>query len=249
MADEGADIIDVGGESSRPGSDPIPSEDELRRVTPVIKALRKQTKALLSVDTTKSEVVAAALDEGADIINDISALRFDPDMAPLAARRKVPVILMHMKGTPKNMQLNPHYEDVTGEIRSFFVERIETAQASGIRRDKIIIDPGIGFGKRFEDNLVLIKNLGAFRSLDRPILVGVSRKAFLGRLLNKPPSQRLEGTVAASVISILGGAHILRVHDVASVRMASAVADAIINEEERAAPRVKSPVERGGYVS
>lgn len=230
LAEEGANIIDIGGESTRPGSDFISTEEELMRTVPVISALRKKTDVLISVDTTKSEVAEAALDEGADIINDISSFRFDPKMLSLAAQKDIPVILMHMKGTPKNMQLNPFYEDLLAEIRGFLEERIATAQAYGIKKEKIIIDPGIGFGKSLKDNLTLIKSLKFLEPIDRPILIGISRKSFIGKILSLPPQERTEGTIASAVLSIINGAHILRVHDVEAVKRAVLVTEAIIDE-------------------
>jgi len=230
LAEEGADIIDIGGESTRPGSDFISTEEELMRTVPVISALRKKTDVLISVDTTKSEVAEAALDKGADIINDISSFRFDPKMLSLAAQKDIPVILMHMKGTPKNMQLNPFYEDLLAEIRGFLEERIATAQAYGIKKEKIIIDPGIGFGKSLKDNLTLIKSLKFLEPIDRPILIGISRKSFIGKILSLPPQERTEGTIASAVLSIINGAHILRVHDVEAVKRAVLVTEAIIDE-------------------
>lgn len=230
LAEEGADIIDIGGESTRPGSDFISTEEELMRTVPVISALRKKTDVLISVDTTKSEVAEAALDKGADIINDISSFRFDPKMLSLAAQKDIPVILMHMKGTPKNMQLNPFYEDLLAEIRGFLEERIATAQAYGIKKEKIIVDPGIGFGKSHKDNLTLIKSLKFLEPIDRPILIGISRKSFIGKILSLPPQERTEGTIASAVLSIINGAHILRVHDVEAVKRAVLVTEAIIDE-------------------
>ncbi|MCK4430644.1 MAG: dihydropteroate synthase [Candidatus Aminicenantes bacterium] len=230
LAEEGANIIDIGGESTRPGSDFISTEEELMRTVPVISALRKKTDVLISVDTTKSEVAEAALDEGADIINDISSFRFDPKMLSLAAQKDIPVILMHMKGTPKNMQLNPFYEDLLAEIRGFLEERIATAQAYGIKKEKIIIDPGIGFGKSLKDNLTLIKSLKFLEPIDRPILIGISRKSFIGKILSLPPQERTEGTIASAVLSIINGAHILRVHDVEAVKRAVLITEAIIDE-------------------
>lgn len=232
LIEEGSDIIDIGGESTRPGSEPIPAEEEIRRVIPVIKALREKTETLISVDTTKSEVAQASLDAGADIINDISSLRFDAGMAPLAAERGVPVILMHMKGMPKTMQVKPYYEDVLLEVRSFLEERIHEAQAAGIKRERIIIDPGIGFGKRLEDNLTLINKLHVLGELDRPILIGTSRKSFIGNILDLPPQERLEGSIASSILSMAHGAHILRVHDVAAIKRAVLVAEAIMKETD-----------------
>jgi len=237
---EGADIIDIGGESSRPGSDPVPVDEELRRVLPVISRLRKKTKTLISVDTTKFEVAEAALDAGADIINDISSFKLDPKILMLAAQYETGFILMHMKGMPKTMQDNPYYTDVLGEIKSFLSDKLEVAQAYGLRREKILIDPGIGFGKRLEDNLVLLNNLCFFEDLQRPILVGVSRKSFIGKILNSPPQERLEGTIAASVVSIIRGAHILRVHDVKAVKRAVLIAEAILNEQGGKSPQDKN---------
>jgi dihydropteroate synthase len=230
MISEGADIIDIGGESTRPGSDPVPVQEEIKRVIPVVEELRKKTKTLISIDTSKSEVAQKALDAGADIVNDISAFRFDPKILPLLARWNVPVIIMHMKGTPKSMQNAPFYDDVLAEVRDFLKERITTASSYGIEREKIIIDPGIGFGKRVEDNLSLINNIHRLNSLKRPILVGISRKSFIGKILNQTEHARIEGTIASSVLSTVNGAHILRVHDVASVKKAVKVADSILNE-------------------
>jgi dihydropteroate synthase len=242
MVEEGADILDIGGESTRPGSDPIPAEEELLRVLPVIEGLRQKTDVPISVDTTKSEVAQAALDAGANILNDISAFRFDDRMPLLASEAGVPVILMHMKGVPKTMQSSPFYESLYQEINGFLQERIATAEAYGIKREKIIIDPGIGFGKNTEHNLSIIKNLRFLENLDRPILVGVSRKAFIGKILNLPPQERLEGSIASAILSVLNGAHILRVHDVEAVKRAVTVAEAIMSEDSYP-PSVGSPDE------
>ena len=230
---EGADILDVGGESSRPGSEPIPVEEELHRILPVISELRENSDIIISVDTTKAEVASRALDAGADIINDISALQFDAEMLPLAAEREAPVILMHMKGNPKTMQENPFYENLLADVNSFFQERIDLAVSSGIKREKIILDPGIGFGKKFNDNLNLIRNLRIFEDLGRPLLVGISRKSFIGKIVDKPSQDRLEGSLSAAVLSVSHGAHLVRVHDVAATKKAILVADAILNEKER----------------
>jgi dihydropteroate synthase len=230
MISEGADIIDVGGESTRPGSDPIPVDEELKRTLPVISGLRKHTKSLISVDTSKSEVALAAIKEGADLINDISALRNDPEMISVAVKTDAPIILMHMKGSPKTMQNAPHYENVLFEIKSFLKKKIELAVENGIDKDKIIIDPGIGFGKRFEDNLTLIRNLNDFSTLDQPILIGISRKSFLGKILDLPPGEREEGTLASAIISVIQGAHILRVHEVAPIKRAILVAETILDD-------------------
>ena len=212
--------------------------DELQRILPVIAGIKKKTDALISVDTMKSEVAQAAIGEGADIINDISALRNDPEMLGLAIEKSAPVILMHMKGTPKTMQAKPYYDDVLSELHSFFEERIGHAIGNGLNREKIIIDPGIGFGKRLQDNLTLIRNLHSFGTLDQPILIGISRKSFIGKILGLPSKDRVEGSIAAAVISVLQGAHILRVHDVGAVKRAVHMAEAIINEDsvERMSP-------------
>ncbi|MCX7973439.1 MAG: dihydropteroate synthase [Candidatus Aminicenantes bacterium] len=231
LAEQGIDILDIGGESSRPGSDPIPAEEELRRVIPVIKAIRPNLKCLLSIDTTKAIVAKAALDEGVEIINDISGLRADPEMSQLVAQSQAGVILMHMKGTPKTMQLNPYYDDVVAEIISFFQERLAAILEAGIRLEQIILDPGIGFGKRLEDNLRLINSLDSFLFLNRPILVGVSRKSFIGQILDLPPEDRLEGTIASIIISFLKGASIFRVHDPLAINRALKVAQAILASE------------------
>jgi dihydropteroate synthase len=244
LAEDGADIIDVGGESTRPGSDPVTAEEESRRVVPVVAGLRAKTKTLISVDTMKLDVAAAALDAGADIINDISSFRLDPRILDLAARKEAGFILMHMKGTPKTMQAHPHYDDVIGEIRSFLSQKIAVARAYGLRREHLIIDPGIGFGKRLEDNLALLNGLEEFSELDRPILVGVSRKSFIGKILNAPPEDRLEGTIAASIVSLVRGAHILRVHDVRAVKRAVLVAEAILADYRGK----NSGDEKAGYV-
>jgi dihydropteroate synthase len=233
---QGADILDIGGESTHPGSDPISVKEELKRIIPVIKELRKRTKVLISVDTTKAKVAEAALAEGADIINDISAFRFDDRMPLLASETGAPVILMHMKGVPKSMQNNPYYEDLYEEIRCFLAERIDRATAYGIKREKIIIDPGIGFGKSLEHNLAIINNLQFLEGLGRPILVGISRKSFIGKILNLPPQERAEGTIASAILSILKGAHILRVHDVEQVKRAITVAEAITNQAFQVRP-------------
>ncbi len=248
LREEGSDIIDIGGESTRPGSEPITTKEELRRVIPVISALKEKTDSLISIDTTKPEVARAALDAGADIINDISSSSFDTKMFSLAAQYDAPVILMHMKGIPRNMQVNPFYENVLLEVKSFLKEKIEVAQAAGIEKDEIIIDPGIGFGKRHKDNLVLIKNLHFFEDIDRPILIGISRKSFIGKILGSPPQQRLEGTIASAVLCIINGAHILRVHEVASVKRAALVAETIIKEGQPAATFEESKEKKSSYV-
>ncbi|MGC8719942.1 MAG: dihydropteroate synthase [Thermodesulforhabdaceae bacterium] len=225
--DAGADIIDIGGESTRPFSDPIPLEEELARTIPVIEAIRSFSDIPISIDTTKAEVARRALAAGADIVNDVSALRFDPEMAHVVADSGVPVVLMHMQGTPKTMQQNPHYDCLFGEIISFLQERIQYAVREGIKRDQIIVDPGIGFGKNVTHNLRLIRDLGLLNVLERPILLGLSRKRFIGAVLNRPVEERELGTAVANTVGIMAGAHIVRVHDVAfhmdAIRMADAL--------------------------
>lgn len=246
LAADGADIIDVGGESTRPGSLPVPEAEELGRVIPVIKELRPRTEALLSVDTSKAAVAAAAVEAGADIINDVSALRADPAMAGVVAASGAGLVIMHMKGTPRTMQLNPEYDDVLAEVRDFLEARIEAAESAGIPRERIIVDPGIGFGKNLEHNLDLIACLDRLREVGRPLLMGISRKSFLGRILGLPPEERLEGTIAVSVLCVLKGADILRVHDVKQVARAVKVAEAVLEAGRVATPGSRTvPAERG----
>lgn len=225
MLEEGADIIDVGGESTRPGSDYVGAEEEISRVVPVIERLCGQCEqegsgVLVSIDTRKSEVARAALEAGAWIVNDVSALRDDSELGRLCAEREVPVVLMHMKGTPGNMQKDPHYDDLFGEVTCFFQDALARAEAAGIARSRTILDPGIGFGKRLEDNLLLMNRLDEFAPLGRPVLVGASRKSFIGMTLDLPVEERLEGTLAATALAVARGARIVRVHDVkANVRV------------------------------
>ena len=228
MIASGAEILDIGGESTRPGAQPVSVDEQLRRVLPVIRELRKGSNVPISVDTYKEAVARAALDAGADIVNDISALRFDPAMAALVAHEGVPVILMHMQGVPRTMQREPRYEDVVREVRDFLAERVRSANEAGIAQQQIIIDPGIGFGKTLAHNLALLKNLQSLNSLEQPLLIGVSRKAFIGKILDAAgPEDRLEGSLAAAVAASLSGANILRVHDVSETVRALRVADAI----------------------
>lgn len=215
MIAAGVDIMDVGGESTRPGAEPVPVEEEIRRVIPVIQALRADSDVMVSVDTRKKEVAERALDAGADIINDISGMRHDEDLARLVARRKVPVVLMHMRGTPRTMQKNPFYRNTISEILRELQQSVAAAIGAGIGPEMIIIDPGIGFGKRIQDNLRIIKELASLKSLNFPILVGLSRKGFIGEILDRPVEKRLVGTVTANTLAILNGANIIRVHDVA----------------------------------
>jgi dihydropteroate synthase len=228
LAQAGADILDLGGESTRPFSEPTPLEEELRRVLPVIQRVRAQTPVPISIDTYKSRVARAALDAGANIINDISALRFDPDMVHLAREAGAPVILMHMQGTPSQMQAKPHYDDLLGELRAFFQERLDFALAHGLSRELLVLDPGIGFGKTFHHNLEILNNLDAFLDLGCPLLIGPSRKAFLGHLLGGlPPAARDIGTLAALVVAVERGAHLVRVHHAAYAKQFFTVLNAI----------------------
>ncbi|MBI2349146.1 MAG: dihydropteroate synthase [Deltaproteobacteria bacterium] len=227
LVEEGADIIDVGGESTRPGARPVSGREEVERVIPVIRGLRRELSAPISVDTYKADVAKAALDAGADMVNDISALRFDPAMAPLIAAEKVPVVLMHMRGTPRTMQRRPHYRDVVEEVREFLRDRIRFAVQAGVDLERIIVDPGIGFGKELEHNLALLRALPALADLGRPVLVGPSRKTFIGQILDVGPEERLEGSLAAAVAAVLGGASVIRTHDVKEARRAIRVADAM----------------------
>jgi dihydropteroate synthase len=231
MVQEGADIIDVGGESTRPGSDPVTLEEELFRVIPVISLLAQRTEVPVSIDTYKSEVARRALDAGAQMINDISALRFDPEMKKIAGEYQVPVVLMHIKGTPKDMQKDPRYDDVVGEVRGYLQESILIAEQAGMDKERIIIDPGIGFGKRLADNLNILKNLREFSILGCPILIGCSRKSFIGKILDLPVGERLEGSLAALALAVMNGANIVRVHDVKESKRAAGLVDAIRRAE------------------
>jgi dihydropteroate synthase len=232
MAEEGADIIDIGGESSRPGAEPVSIEEETRRTIPVIEALAKELRIPISIDTYKSEVAKRAIDAGAAIVNDISGLRFDPEMPGMVAAYQVPVVIMHIRGTPKNMQKNPTYQALIPEILDYLRDGIGMATDAGISEEMIIVDPGIGFGKTFEHNLEIINNLRAFTVLRKPVLTGPSRKAFIGKILgDAPAAERLEGTIAAVAVSIMNGANIVRVHDVREMAQAAKVADAIKREK------------------
>jgi len=233
MVAAGADLIDVGGESTRPGAEPISSDEELRRVIPVVERLSQEVPVPVSIDTYKAEVARKALQAGACWVNDISALRFDPNMANVIAESQVPVVLMHMKRTPKDMQQNPHYESVISEIYSFLEKRIKFAVSVGIRREQIIIDPGVGFGKRTQDNLMILAELERFKSLGRPILIGTSRKSFIGQVLGLPIEERLEGTAATLAIGLMKGARIFRVHDVGPAVRVIRMAEAIWHEGQK----------------
>jgi len=224
----GADILDIGGESTRPFADPLPLGEELRRVLPVIQALAPEIPVPISIDTYKAPVARAALEAGATLINDISALRFDPDMAPLAAEQQTPVVLMHMQGTPRDMQRHPHYDDLLGEIRDFFRDRLDFAVSRGLAPDLLILDPGIGFGKTWQHNLEILNHLNVFLDLGCPLLVGPSRKAFIGHILGLPADEERDiGSLAALAIAVTRGARILRTHNVAYARQFLAVLEAI----------------------
>jgi dihydropteroate synthase len=217
MIRDGADILDIGGESTRPGSDYVDAADERERVIPVIESIREESDIAISVDTRKSIVAEAALDAGADIVNDVSALRDDPGLASLVVERGVPVVLMHMRGTPKTMQQNPEYQDTIAEIQRELGEFADAALDAGVRPEQIILDPGVGFGKTVSDNVRIVRHIDLFRTLEYPLLLGVSRKSFIGALCHggeRPVEQRLAGTLAVHAYAILHGAEILRVHDV-----------------------------------
>ena len=228
MIKAGADIIDVGGESTRPGADPVSAEEERRRVLPVIQALRRRSDVLISIDTYKAEVARAALDAGADIVNDISGLGFDEEMPGVVASTGAGLVLMHIRGTPRTMQQNPVYRDVVREIGETFAERLAKAEKAGISPEQVVLDPGIGFGKKLQHNLEILRRLKEFRRFGRPILIGPSRKSFIGAILDLPPDQRLEGTAAAVAVGIANGADVVRVHDVREMVRVVRVADAIV---------------------
>ena len=228
LVEDGADIIDIGGESTRPGSEAISTEEELRRTISVIESVARRIAAPISIDTCKAEVALRAIDAGASIVNDISGLRFDPAMAKAVASRGVPVIVMHIKGIPRDMQEHPVYEALVPEIMDYLRTSIRMAVEAGIREDMIVVDPGIGFGKTFDHNLRVLRDLNEFTALGKPIAIGVSRKAFIGKILGgASTSERLEGTAAAVAISIVNGANIVRVHDVKEIAKVVKVADAI----------------------
>lgn len=230
MIEDGADIIDVGGESTRPGAEPVSLQEELKRVIPVIKEIaRVKPRAVISIDTYKSTVAEAAIKAGARIVNDISGLGFDKRLADVVRKYKVPLIIMHIKGTPRNMQDNPVYTDVISEITRYFRKRIELALAKGINRNQIIVDPGIGFGKKAKDNYEILRRLGELKSLGRPIMLGTSRKSFIGQVLNLPPEQRIIGTAATCAVGIMNGANIIRVHDVVEMKQVATICEQIIN--------------------
>lgn len=229
ILEEGADWVDIGGESTRPGAEPVDAAEEWRRIGPVFREARRNNyPLLLSVDTTKAEVAARALDEGAALVNDVSGLRYDPAMASVVSKTGAALAVMHMSGEPRTMQRNPVYEDVVREVSAALAESVALAEANGIPREKICVDPGIGFGKNDAHNFALLRGLPQLARLGQPILIGVSRKSFLGRLLGLEVEERLEGSLAANVAAVLAGAHVVRVHDVRATVRAVRVADALL---------------------
>ena len=229
IAGEGADILDIGGESTRPGAEPVSVKEELSRVIPVIQKLQKRIGIPISIDTRKAVVAEAAIQAGAQLINDVGGLKDDPDMAKIAAKYQVPVVIMHKKGSPKDMQVSPKYHDVIQEIHDFMDASIRSAEDEGISKKKIILDPGIGFGKTAEDNYSILRKLSFLQDLGCPVLVGVSRKSFIGNVLNVKEEKRLLGTAAAVAISVFLGAHIVRVHDVREMVEVVRIADRMKN--------------------
>jgi dihydropteroate synthase len=215
LVQQGADLLDIGGESTRPGAKPVPTDEELHRVLPVVRELARRTPVPLSVDTSKAAVADACLAAGAHVVNDVSALRGDPDLARVVAARRAGVVLMHMQGTPQTMQIDPRYDDVTAEVRAFLEERLQAALAAGIEAGRVVLDPGIGFGKTAEHNLQLLARLGELQALGRPVLLGVSRKGFMGKVLRRGVEDRLAASLAAVCRAVvLGAAQVVRVHDV-----------------------------------
>ncbi len=227
LAEEGADILDIGGESTRPGSEPVSPDIELERIIPVVKTLAKKLPIPLSVDTTKAEVAERALDAGAEMVNDISALRFDPRMTDVVRRRRCQVVLMHMQGMPRDMQLSPRYENVVEDILTFLRERISFAIEHGIPEEKIVVDPGIGFGKTLEHNLSILREVERFHETGRPVLIGASRKGLIGKLTGAPVGERAWGTAAIAAWCVLKGVEIQRVHDIKAMRQVCEVMAAL----------------------
>ena len=228
MVEEGANIIDIGGESTRPGSEAVQIEEELSRTIPIIEAIRLKSDCLISIDTYKSKVATAALAAGADMVNDISGLTFDHNMASLIAERNAPVIIMHIKGKPGDMQKNPNYDNLIKEIKVFFEVQIAIAKKAGIDSGNIILDPGIGFGKRLEDNFEIIRELGQISTMGYPVLLGPSRKSFIGFTLDLPIEERIEGTLASITAGVINGARIVRVHDIRATRRTLTITEKIM---------------------
>ena len=227
LFDQGADIVDIGGESTRPGASPVTAEEEISRVCPVVKRLSKQYPGRISVDTMKSDVAEEAIAAGASIVNDVSGLR-ERSMIDVISRNSASVIIMHMKGEPRTMQKNPHYDDVVGEIGRYLQGQVTKAEKAGVDPDRILVDPGIGFGKTLDHNLEILGRLGELLTVGKPIVVGASRKSFIGKLTGAEPGRRLEGSIAAAVLAVREGASFVRVHDVAETVEALKVADAIM---------------------
>ncbi len=231
MEGEGADIVEIGGESTRPGATPLSADEELSRVLPVLRGLAGRIRAPIAIDTYKSEVAAAAVIEGASIINDVSSLRFDPAIADVAARERAVLVLMHMRGDPATMQKLAPSEDIFAEINADFETAIKLALDRGVKREQLVLDPGIGFGKTVEQNLAILNGLERFTGFDLPLMIGTSRKSFIGRLTRRPESDRIMGTAASVAIAIARGAHIARVHDVKEMVQVARIADSILNAE------------------
>jgi len=228
MIEEGADIVDVGGESTRPGAERVSTEEEIKRTIPYIRKITSLFDIPLSIDTYKAKVAEEAIEAGAQMVNDISGLRFDPKMARIVSLHKVPLVIMHIKGTPRDMQNNPCYDSLMDEIISYLREGLEIATTAGIDKEKIIVDPGIGFGKRVEHNLFILKRLSELKVLGSPILIGVSRKSFIGKVLDLPLEERLAGSLAATCVAVLEGAKIVRTHDIKETREVVDLAEAIL---------------------
>lgn len=233
MLEEGVDIIDVGGESSRPGAEPVPESEELKRVLPVVRELSGDPRAIISIDTTKAVVAERAIAAGAIIINDISAMTFDSSMVEVALETQAGLVLMHMQGNPRTMQKEPAYKDVVDEVNTYLRQRMELLEGQGVKRGNMAIDPGIGFGKTLEQNLSLIDGMGSFREHDVPVIVGLSRKSFLGRITGRSVDERLSGSLTAMIYSILKGAHIVRVHDVKESVDAVKVCEALMKHSQQ----------------
>ena len=231
LAEAGADILDIGGESTRPGAEPVSAEEETSRIAPVVEALAGEGHTV-SIDTSKAPVAKAALDAGARIVNDVTAFRGDPELAGLCAERECQVVLMHMLGTPRTMQDDPRYGDVVGDVTSFLAERIVHAVDAGVAEERIWIDPGIGFGKTLEHNLELLRRLDELHELGRPVIVGTSRKRFIGAITGREADERIGGTVASNVMALLASADAFRVHDIAEVSQALAVAEALLRRRD-----------------
>jgi dihydropteroate synthase len=232
MVDEGADIIDIGGESTRPFSSPVSIQEELDRVLPILRKIRSESDITISIDTTKAHVAKEALLNGANFINDISGLSFDNQMIKVVQDFNCPIVIMHIQGNPKTMQINPSYENVINDIKAYFISKINFLNQSGIRKNNIILDPGIGFGKSVEDNFKILSNVHEFVEMKYPILIGASRKSFIGKTLDTTEDGRLEGSIAANLFALQSGCHIFRVHDVIETKRAFMIHNKILNTKE-----------------